>query len=109
MSYSVTANKIPKLTLGESDTAASVLQGVALILSTMQGTCPLYRSFGINRRSVDKPIDVAKPMLVIDIEEAIREFEPRAAVRNITFAIDRNDPGRLIPTVEVDIVDDKES
>ncbi len=106
MSYTVTANKPPKLTLGEGDTVASVLQNLALILSTFQGTCPLYRDFGINRRSIDKPVDVAKPMLVIDIEEAIRKFETRAEVVNITFALDPSDPGRLIPTVEVNIVNE---
>lgn len=106
MSYTVSADQPPKLALNEADTVASVLQNVAVILSTFQGTSPLYRNFGINRRSIDKPIDIAKPMLVIDVAEAIQEFEPRATVRNITFSVNADDPGRLIPTVEVDIANE---
>lgn len=106
MSYTVSADSITALRLNEADTVASVLQNIAIILSSFKGTSPLYRQFGVDRRSVDKPIPVAKPMLIIDIEEAIREFEPRAEVRNITFKHDPNNPGRLIPTVEVDIVNE---
>lgn len=106
MSYIVSAKSVTALRLNEADTVASVLQNIAIILSTFQGSSPLYRQFGIDRRSIDKPIPVAKPMLIIDIEEAIREFEPRAEVHNITFSLDPNDPGRLIPTVEVDIVNE---
>lgn len=105
MSHTVSAVSLDKIRLGETDTAASVLQNIAIILSTFQGDVPLYRNFGISRRSVDKPMDAARPMLVADIEEAIREFEPRAAVKSVTFQPDPKNPGRLIPTVEVEIND----
>ncbi len=104
MSYKVTAKKPPKLTLNEGDTVASALQNIALILTTFKGACPLYREFGLSRRSIDKPVEVAKAMLVIDVREAIMEFEPRAEVINITFEIDPKKPGRVIPTVEVNII-----
>lgn len=103
MSYEVNAKSLEGLMLGETNSVASVLQNIAIILSTFKGSVPLYRNFGINSRSIDKPIHVAKPMLVIDIEEAIREYEPRASIVNITFEADENVPGKLIPTLEVDI------
>ena len=103
MSYKVSAQSLNKIKLNETDTAASVLQNLAIILSTVQGTVPMYRDFGISQRSVDKPIPVAKAMLIADIEDAIRKFEPRATLRNINFAIDEANPGKLIPTVEVEI------
>ena len=46
MSYKVTAADIGAVQLNETDTVRSVLQNIAIILSTRQGTCPLYRGFG---------------------------------------------------------------
>ena len=45
MSYKVTASDIGAVQLNETDTVRSVLQNIAIILSTRQGTCPLYRGF----------------------------------------------------------------
>ena len=45
MSYKVTAADIGAVQLNETDTVRSVLQNIAIILSTRQGTCPLYRGF----------------------------------------------------------------
>ena len=46
MSYKVTAADIGAVQLNETDTVRSVLQNIAIILSTRQGTCPLYPGFG---------------------------------------------------------------
>lgn len=40
MSYKVTASDIGAVQLNETDTVRSVLQNIAIILSTRQGTCP---------------------------------------------------------------------
>lgn len=45
-------------------------------------------------------------MFFAEIKEAVEEFEPRAEVLNVTFAEDPLTPGKLIPTVEVDIVNE---
>ena len=99
MSYKVTASDIGAVQLNETDTVRSVLQNIAIILSTRQGTCPLYRGFGL-------PLPVAMPMMYSEVKEAVEEYEPRAEVVNVTFAADRNAPGRLIPTVEVNIINE---
>ena len=44
------------------------------------------------------------PMMYSEVKEAVEEYEPRAEVVNVTFAADRNAPGRLIPYVEVNII-----
>lgn len=103
MSYNVNAQDLSRIKLNETDTVASVLQNIAIILSTRQQSVPLYRGFGLPMRFIDKPIEVAKTLMVAEIGDAIREFEPRATLLNITFAIDKDAPGRLIPTVEVEI------
>lgn len=104
MSYKVTASDIGAVQLNETDTVRSVLQNIAIILSTRQGTCPLYRGFGLPQKFVDKPLPVA--MMYSEVKEAVEEYEPRAEVVNVTFAADRNTPGRLIPIVEVNIINE---
>lgn len=103
MSYKITAGDLSSLQLNETDTVKSVTQNVAIILATRQGTCPGYRGFGLPQRFLDKPMPVAKPMMYSEIKEAIEEYEPRAEIVNISFSEDKNVPGRLIPTVEVEI------
>ena len=63
-------------------------------------------SFGLPQKFVDKPLPVAMPMMYSEVKEAVEEYEPRAEVVNVTFAADRNAPGRLIPTVEVNIINE---
>lgn len=103
MTYQVRAADLAHIRVNEQDTVSSVLQNVAVILSTKKGTVPLYRDFGLSWRSVDKPIPIAKVMLYTDVKEAIEEYEPRASVVNVTFREDSSTPGGLIPIVEVEI------
>jgi phage baseplate assembly protein W len=103
MSYIISSKSLGSITLNELDTVKSVLQNIAIILSTRQKSVPLYRGFGLSGRFVDKPIPVAKSMMIAEIPEVIAEFEPRAKVVNVTFEEDENTPGKLIPIVEVEI------
>lgn len=103
MSYKVSAADLQHIRLNEADTVTSILQNVAIILSTRQGTSPLYRQFGLPQNFIDKPIPVAKPMLFAEVKEAVEEYEPRAEVIGISFEEDASAPGKIIPTVEVEI------
>ncbi len=105
MSYLVNAYQPAALRLNESDTVASVLQNIRIILQTRQGSVPLYREFGLKQQFVDKPIPVAETMMYAEIRDAIDRFEPRAQFIDVTFETDESNPGRLIPTVEVEISD----
>ena len=106
MSYKVTAADLGAVRLNETDTVRSVLQNIAIILSTRQGSCPLYRGFGLPQKFLDKPVSVAMPMMYSEVKEAVEEYEPRAEVVNVTFAVDEAAPGKLIPTVEVNIINE---
>lgn len=106
MSYKVTAGKLGPLSLNETDTVKSVLQNVAIILKTRKGTVPLYRDFGLSQKFVDKPIPVAKTLLHADVKDAVETYEPRAEVVGVTFEEDPDAPGRLVPTVEVNIINE---
>lgn len=86
-----------------------VLQNVKTILSTLKGTVPLDRDFGINPKVLDQPINTAQARLSAAIVEAVNKFEPRAKVRKILFDnTDRESlDGILKPRVEIELVEDK--
>lgn len=108
MSYFVRAYDIKRINL-EPDKVEEILQNIAVILSTPQQSVPLERGLGLSMDFLDKPISVAKAMMVAEINEAIVTQEPRATVVDISFEIDDTVPGKLIPTVEVDIADEWKS
>ena len=64
---------------------------------------PFYRDFGISNEFLDKPMPVAKVMMIGEVREAIESWEPRAAVKNVRFMENSLEPGKLVPTVEVEI------
>lgn len=102
--YLVSANDLTTISLGEQDTVTSVLQNIAVILSTPKGTVPCYREFGIDIANIlDRPENVAQPMLCAAIKEAIERFEPRATYMGTTFKEAPDTPGRMLPAVEVSI------
>lgn len=78
-----------------------VLQNVAFILATSLMSCPLDREFGWDS-NIDKPIDIAKLMVMAQITEAITNFEPRAEIVSIEVSSDAM-KGKLIPKVKVKI------
>ncbi len=109
MSYLVSATDLRSIRFQERDALSSILQNIAVLLSTPRGSVPLYRKFGIAASILDRPIPVAKVMMISDIREAVEEWEPRVTVLNVEFVEDPSDPGKLIPTVEVEINDEQES
>lgn len=104
MAYRVSAGEERKITLNEENERASILQNVAMILSTPKGSVPMYRDFGISIEALDRPIQAAKALLRGQVKEAVEQYEPRAEVIGVTFEQDPSDPSRLVPTVEVRIV-----
>lgn len=103
MSYRVTAEDAKQLSLNETDIVKSVLQNIALILATPKGSLPMYRDFGLSWGFLDKPIPVAKVLMVSETKESVERWEPRATVLNLDFTENPERPGALLPVVEVDI------
>lgn len=69
-----------------------VTQNVRTIISTLKGSVPLDRTFGIDGSIIDRPIQIAQAMMRQDIVNAIRQYEPRAVIVSISF----NDPSATI-------------
>ena len=106
MNYTVRTERTERIILNETNTVASILQNVAIILATHQGSCPLYRNFGISGQFLDKPMPAAKVLTAAEIKEAVEQFEPRATVVGVVFEEEPAAPGRLAPVVEVRINDE---
>ena len=90
-----------KLTLAPSNTTEEIIQNIYCILKTPIRTVPFYREFGVRNDYLHRPIPASQSAFTAAIVNAISEFEPRAQVTRVTFDIDVNNPGYLIPTVEV--------
>lgn len=99
MTYKVSPVDLGALRLNETQTVASVLQNVAVILSTPKGSILLYREFGLSMDFVDKPAPVARAMAYAAVKSAVETAEPRAEVVGIVFR--DGQAGELIPIVEV--------
>lgn len=80
-----------------------ILQNVRTILSTVKLSVPLDRDFGIDASLLDKPILEAKAKISSEIILAIKKYEPRVKVEEITFSGDMD--GKLQPKVQVSIIE----
>lgn len=105
--YIVAASGSVELQLNETDVVKSALQNVYIILNTWKGSVPLDRVFGISDRFLHRPVNVAKSMMVGDIQEAIETYEPRVRFVSLSFETDPNNAETLRPVVEVEINEQK--
>ncbi len=105
MTYIIDTSKSINLTLTPETTIQEIVQNVSVIISTPKFTIPLDRNFGTNQSFIDKPIEIAKTLIIAEIYKAVGEYEPRVEVENITFSQD-NTNGILSPILEVNILNE---
>ncbi len=93
------------LKLNETDPVAAVLQEVAVLLGTWQGEAPLFREFGLPQRFLDKPLNVARPLLLLEVKEALERFVPQAELLAVDLVVDEAGAsrGRVQPVVRIRI------
>lgn len=101
----ITASTDLTINLAPETTEEEIIQNIQTILATPKYTVPLDRGFGLSQEYLDKPHSVAKTMIVTDVFDAIEAYEPRVRVVEITFS--STDGITLIPTVEVEIIDNE--
>lgn len=82
------------------NTAEEIIQNVSAIVTTLKGTVPLDREFGISADILDAPMN-RQSRLIGEIAEAIEKFEPRARLRRTEFK--GNENGELNPTLTLEI------
>ena len=96
----------PVVRLGVTDRTEAVLQSVAVVLGTRRGSVPLYRGFGLSWDLVDRPVQTARAQLFAQIRAALKIYVPEVELVRVDVRTDPDDPGRLIPVVEVEVVSD---
>ena len=104
MIYKVSAGELSKLRFNETDIVQSILQNIAVILSTPKGTVPMHRDFGLDMEFLDRPTAQAEVLMIAPVREAVETWEPRAKVKGITFLYEKTRPERPIPCVEAEIL-----
>lgn len=83
-----------------------ILQNIKFILTTIIGSVPLDRRFGMNAVFLDRPTEMAKAMFASDVYEKIHQYEPRATVLEINYEERKSgdtSEGRVYAAVKVDI------
>lgn len=82
-----------------------VIQNVRMIVATTMFSCPMFRDFAIDPSIVDAPLNIAQAKLTAQIVTAIKRYEPRAKVLQVSYEGDAIE-GSLRPIVKVEILDD---
>lgn len=92
---------MPEIEIHPGEERLEIIQNVRMILATVKGTVPLDREFGLRTRLVDMPIDRARTLLVREVHEQLRRYEPRAKVVRVICDGDQATAadGRLLPRV----------
>lgn len=101
MHYTIRSDMPPDYTLCENSTAASVLQNIALLVATKQGTIPCYREFGLPMRFIGLPEKLASTVAAQEVIDAVERFEPRAKLNAVNT--EYGDGGKMIIILEVSI------
>ncbi|CDN41466.1 GPW/gp25 family protein [Paenibacillus sp. P22] len=86
---------------------AEILQNIATIVSTFQGTVPLGRAFGVDGSAIDQPPEIAKALLAASIIGAITDYEPRARVLQVDFE-PQEEPQKLVPLIRLQFIQEGE-
>lgn len=80
-----------------------IIQNVRTILTTVQGSVPLDRGFGIDPSLIDTPVTNVEGRLTVEIMEAVEKYEPRVQVQEVGFDWNGTE-GVVYPRVKVVIL-----
>jgi len=83
---------------------AEIEQNLRTIVTTLQGSVPLDRRFGMDPTAIDAPRPVAEAKLTARILQAVRAYEPRVIVSSVTYQAD-DLTGQLQPIVRYRVKD----
>lgn len=83
-----------------------IMKRLNCLYSTVEGTCPMNREFGITIEAVDKPPQVAKNIYALDVVEKTEKYIPDVEVEEVTFEVDGEN---LIPHIKLKENEDYDS
>ncbi len=102
----VTVSTLQSINFAPSSLIEEITQNVRTIISTVKGSVPLDREFGVDFRALDTPTPAAMMQWRIRIIQAISKYEPRCRVKSVDFEQDENnaEDGVLLPVVTLEIL-----
>jgi phage baseplate assembly protein W len=80
-----------------------IFQNLMVLYTTIEGTVPFDREFGINIDFIDEPAPIAQGKLIVEYTQKTRRFEPRASVSEVKFGVNPQ-TGNFIPKVVINLV-----
>lgn len=99
MEYEIIGDDEFNTVFAEGNERKSIIQNIAMLCSTRKGTVPQHRDFGLPMEFIDKPVEIAENIAATEISEGIEKFEPRAALKSVSFK--SSSEGKIIIQLEV--------
>ena len=97
--YTVTS-EFREINFSPENEIEEILQNVYTIISTLQYSVPLNRSFGMSATYLDTPALVAQSQFSSEVIEKIEQYEPRVTVEEVTFS-QNEENGQFYPVVKI--------
>lgn len=94
--------KADEINFRPSNKLEEIFQNVNTIVSTIVGTVPLSRRFGVQGAFIDDPTPISKIKFVAEIKEKVEEYEPRVRVLEVRYGPESLD-GLVRPIVIIGI------
>lgn len=82
-----------------------LLKDLKCLYSTVEGTCPMDRDFGLSIEPADKPYQIAINLFTRDVIEKTEKYIPQITVEDVLYEVKEN---KLKPIVKITINEDYE-
>ena len=76
-----------------------IIRCLKLLYSTIEGTMPMDRDFGLNSDFLGKPIPVAQNELALELVKKTNQYESRVSVEKVTYH--ESEEGQIIPVIHL--------
>lgn len=82
-------------------------RNLKMLYSTVSGTCPGDRNFGLDQSFESYPVNVAQNLFALEIVEKTELYESRAEILDIVFECAED--GNLTPKIKIGIKDPEDT
>lgn len=103
MERTIQADENKKISFAPVSELEEIYQNIRTILTTIRGSVPLDRDFGVDGDLIDQPTPVARAKLSGEIVGSLKKYEPRVKVIRVSF--NEGMDGKVSPAVTVMIND----
>lgn len=98
---------LENIDLSPANEHQAIIQNIAIILDTIQNSCPMFRGLGLPGELYGRPLPAVENVMVGYIYDQIEEYEPRADISEVTFERDEL-KGTLIPVIYIEGVNEED-